>query len=271
MFTSSFRLVVVSLIFLASSCSTSPKKALSETSSQPNARELKVQAKTEKNDPSEIFDTEQIHFNHDPKVWKKIGDSEGIQTYEKIDTSDSVVAFRGEALIPEYLTKIATVLNQPELRKDWVDSLAESRSIEKFNDFDRVEYNRTTAPWPLQDRDFVYRVKVRIDRTAPTMLIDMKSTTHLAAPEKPGVVRGDLLYSFTYLKQVPGVRATRVVVEMAVDPKGAIPKWMVNLSQKRWPYNTLLALKKISQREDLVVSKEIEEYFKESPRRRRRR
>ena len=64
------------------------------------------------------------------------------------------------------------------------------------------------------------------------------------------------------MKEIPGATPqTQVVIEMALDPKGAIPMWMVNLTQKKWPHNTLLALKKISSREDLVVPKEIEDYF----------
>jgi hypothetical protein len=49
---------------------------------------------------------------------------------------------------------------------------------------------------------------------------------------------------------------------MAIDPKGAIAPWMVNLTQKKWPHNTLMALKKLVMRPDLVVPKEIEDYFR---------
>jgi hypothetical protein len=238
--------------------SPTPESASSGTPSSTALQEFKSPEK-------EVFDTKQVHFNIDMRDWKQISDGEGIQTFEKIksDDNENVVAFRGEAVIPANLPKIATILNSPDLRKEWIDSLAESHGIEQTSALERLEYNHTKVPWPFQDRDFVYRIKVLVNQNPPTMLITMKSIEDPREPEHSGIVRGQIIYSYYYLKQLPGVRATKVVVEMALDPKGAIPKWLVTLSQKKWPYNTLLSLKKVSQREDLVVSQEIEDYFKE--------
>lgn len=214
------------------------------------------------------FDREVVKLERDPKVWKQISDGEGIQTFEKIESNDQIVAFRGEAVIPADLAKIATVLNTPSLRKEWIDGLAETRLIEQVSDLEHIEYNHTNVPWPFQDRDFVYRATVQIKKSPPTMLIKMASVEDDRQPKRSGIVRGEIIYSYYYLKQVEGVRATKVIIEMALDPQGAIPKWLVTLSQKKWPYNTLLHLKKTAQREDIKVSKEIRDYFtkKEKPR-----
>ena len=65
------------------------------------------------------------------------------------------------------------------------------------------------------------------------------------------------------MRQLPGPDPrTQIIVEMALNPMGAIPLCMVNLTQKRWPHNTLLGLKKLALKADLVVPKEIEDYFK---------
>ena|GEM_PF-908147 len=210
----------------------------------------------------EIFDTDRIHFNLNADEWTLIADEDGIQTYEKTKEDEGMVVFRGETVIPAYLPKIATILNDLSRRKEWIDSLVETRVIEQKNIFDREEYNHTKVPWPFEDRDFVYHARVRVNRTPPTMLITMQSVVDPREPEHDGLVRGRLIYSYYYLKQIEGVRATKVVVEMAVDPAGAIPKWLVRLSQKKWPFNTLGSLKKVAEREDIVVSKEIGDYFK---------
>jgi hypothetical protein len=52
-----------------------------------------------------------------------------------------------------------------------------------------------------------------------------------------------------------------VVIEMAVDPKGAIPLWVMNMVQQNWPYKTLQALRKIAQREDITVSEDVKNYL----------
>ena len=235
--------VLISLLILASACSSTPKTETPISATRVTARSNKA-ATIQTAEEKSMQVSDQIHFDLDTSAWKKVSDAEGIQTYEKIEANDQVVAIRGEALIPVNLLKIATVLNSRELQKEWVDSLESSHEVGRITDLNRIEYNQVKVPFPFENRDFVYQAKVQVVKSPPTMLIDMKSVTDAREPEKKGIVRGQILYSFYYLKQVPGVSATKVVIEMALDPKGAIPKWLVTLSQKRWPLNTLRNLKK---------------------------
>ena len=207
------------------------------------------------------FAQEEARLRLDLKVWKLLSDRDGIQAYEKIDADDGIVAFRGEANIPADLAKIATIINTPALRKEWMDGLVESRVVERVSDFEIIEYNHTAVPWPFQDRDFVYRGLVKIKKSPPTMIIKTTSIEDARVPLNPKTVRGHILFSNTYLKQVEGVRSTKIIMEVAVDPKGVIPKWLVAASQRNWPSNTLLQLKKIAAREDIQVSPEVQHYF----------
>lgn len=207
------------------------------------------------------FDGERVQLKTDRTLWKLIDDRAGIQTYEKITSNNGLVAFRGEILIPAPLKKIATILIQDEYQKDWVDSFVSTRRLSEKSVFEHVKYNQTKVPWPFQNRDFVFNVHAKVSLNPATMLILMKSTNDPGAPLVEGVVRGEIIHSYYYLKELNGLRATRMVVEMEVDPKGAIPLWLVNLSQKNWPFNTLMSLKKISLREDIPVMEKLETYF----------
>jgi hypothetical protein len=171
--------------------------------------------------------------------------------------------FRGEALLHASIEKLAAVLNTPELRKEWVDSLADTHTIEKRSMMDRTEYVRSKVPWPFQDRDFVFRVQIQVAQSPYSIFIMMNSIDDAREPPRPGAVRGSILHAYYLLRDAstPQVTATRVVVEIAADPKGSIPSWIVNLTQKRWPNNTLHSLEKISRREDLVIAPEIKEFF----------
>ncbi len=208
-----------------------------------------------------IFDDDQFQLKTDLQQWKLIDEEDGIQTYEKIKSNSGLVAFRGEILIPAPLKKVATILVEDSLQKEWVDSFVEARTLSRKNELEHVEYNQTKVPWPFQNRDFVFRVNVKINPQPATLLITMKSIEDPAAPPLKGIVRGEIIHSYYYLKEISGLRATKMVVEMEVDPKGAIPLWLVNLSQKGWPHNTLAAVKKLSLREDIRVPSKIEKYF----------
>ncbi len=211
----------------------------------------------------EIFDTKEIKFRADENLWKKVSNTDEVATFEARTAKQGVVAFRGETTIPTSLKRIAAVLNDPNIRKEWVDALLETRTVEAKNTFERIEYNHTQVPWPFQDRDFLYRVKIKVNPNPAAMLITMASTEDAREPARSGIVRGEILHSYYYMKEIQSTPpSTQVVIEMAADPKGVIPLWIVNLTQKRWPHHTLLALKKMALRPDLVVPKEIEDYFR---------
>jgi hypothetical protein len=202
-------------------------------------------------------------FETNLNLWESLSNNDGIKTYREINPAGDIVAFRGEALLHASIEKLAAVLNTPELRKEWVDSLAGTHTIEKRSMLDRIEYIRSKVPWPFQDRDFVFRVQVQVAQSPYSIFIKMNSVDDLREPPHPGVVRGELLHAYYFLRDesTPQAQATKVIVEIAADPKGSIPSWIVNLTQKNWPNNTLHALETVSCREDLFIAPEIKEFF----------
>ncbi|MBS1959410.1 MAG: hypothetical protein JST80_08065 [Bdellovibrionales bacterium] len=265
-----FRANALIIAFLISACThpmmkDEPDEALlralpTATSAETQSAKTDVAPRTRS-----VFDSDEVSFELNEDDWKKISDQEGIQAYQRRDDGKNpygdIVAFRGETIIPAKLVKIATILNTPGLQKEWVDALQDAHIVEQISKFESVNYNKTDVPWPFQDRDFVYRVNVQVQTDPPVMLIKMKSEPNAKEPEHDGVVRGAILNSYFYMKELPESQGTKMVIEAAVDPKGAIPLWLVNASQKRWPHNTLLKLRKLATDASIPVSKDIEEFF----------
>lgn len=212
-------------------------------------------------DDQGIYDDAQHRFKVDLTQWKLIADEAGVQTYEKAKSNSGLVAFRGETLIPAPLKKIVTVMSQDSLQKEWIDAFVEGKLLSQVSPLERVEYTQTKVPWPFQNRDFVFDALTKLNAKPATALIEMKSILDPLMPPREGIVRGEMIRCFYYFKEIPTTNVTKMVVEMEVDPKGAIPMWLVNLSQKGWPQNTLLALKKLSIRNDIQVLPELEKFF----------
>jgi hypothetical protein len=137
----------------------------------------------------------------------------------------------------------------------------DGRNVSEKSEFEYVQYSQTKVPWPFQNRDFVFNAYAKIDTEPNTMLLVMDSIEDPAMPPMSGVVRGEIQQSYYYLKELSGLRATRLVVEMKVDPKGVIPLWLVNLSQKRWPHNTLYAIKKLALKDEVKTLPRLENIF----------
>lgn len=137
------------------------------------------------------------------------------------------------------MEKIIWVLGDNTHRTEWVDRLKKSVILEKKSKYDFILYQHFGSPPVVADRDFVYRAQA-YSRKDGAAVLDIRSVTHPKAPLTVGV-RGELEYSSYVLKRVGD--KTLVDVSVALDPKGALPGWIVNMVQKSWPVNTLKALR----------------------------
>lgn len=189
------------------------------------------------------------------KNWELISVKDGIKTFRR-DAEEGAVGFRGEVTMDQSMERIAAVLADLESRKKWMDEVVETKRISMTSLFDRVEYNQTAVPWPFQNREFVYSVKVDLDAKTRTMIINMHSVENPSMPLKSGVVRGKMLESRYFLKEMEKGKKTFVTVEIMVDPMGAIPKWIARLKQKKWPRNTLGGLRHYLETAEVVVPAE---------------
>ncbi len=187
--------------------------------------------------------------------WEFISVKDGIKTFRR-DAEDGSVGFRGEVTMDQSLERIATLLADMGSRKKWMDEVVEAKRLSMTSLFDRVEYNHTAVPWPFQNRDFVYSVKVDLDTKNRTMVINMHSVEDPSMPPKDGVVRGKMLESRYFLKELEKGKKSFVTVEIMVDPMGAIPKWIARLKQKKWPRNTLGGLRRYLETAEVVVPQE---------------
>ncbi len=195
--------------------------------------------------------------------WVKISTEDGVTTYKREIPNSPVVAFKGEAIVEDSLAKIAGVLDEVAREKEWMADLAESYNIEIKTESDRWEYNRTSTPWPLHDRDFVIHTIISFAKIpVPTLTIQMNSALHDQKPVVPGVVRGELMDSNFTMKYV-APNKTLFSCEILADPKGVIPKWVVNLFQKSWPHDTITGLRKQLQKKDIRENETVNKLLKE--------
>jgi hypothetical protein len=173
-------------------------------------------------------------------AWEKIDDEDGIKVFRKEVPGSPLVAFRGEGMIAAPLEKLLWVLADNAHRTDWVDRLKKSVVLSTTGNYEYVVYQHFSLPFPISDRDYVYRGRATRDKHG-VVTLDIASVTHPKAPATVGV-RAHLIGS-RYVLTPKGPDKTYVVVEVHTDPKGAIPTWLVNLIQKSWPMKTLKGLR----------------------------
>jgi hypothetical protein len=186
--------------------------------------------------------------------WEEIDRDDGIVCWRK-DVADSpIVAFRGEGVIEAPIARVARVLEDTSRKTEWVAKCLEAKDVKLLSPLERIEYNRTSAPWPISDRDFVFRAKCEIDPARKTVVYSLRSLDDPACPANEDLaVRGELLQSKYTLTALSHAR-TRLVVEIQADPKGSIPKWVVNFFQRAWPHQTIEGIRAQVAKSDVCAS-----------------
>lgn len=171
--------------------------------------------------------------------WEKIDSEDGIDVFKKDIAGSKLHAFRGTALVDGPMEKVMWVLGDNTHRTEWVDRLKKSVVLEQRSEYEAVIYQHFGSPPMISDRDFVYVAKA-YSKSDGTAVLDINSTTHPKAPSTVGV-RGELK-DCSYMLTRKGDK-THVDVSIILDPKGALPAWVVNLVQKSWPMKTLTGLR----------------------------
>ncbi len=188
----------------------------------------------------------------DAAPWQSTGESNGIRLFSREVEGTSLVAVRGEGEVDAPPGKVAHVILDCTRTHEWVSRLEECKILRKNSETDYVTYNHFGTPFILKDRDFVANIHIDIDKPKKTLTLNFKSVVDPAMPETD-YVRGNIVYSRYVLTEIDGGKRTHFEGEALVDPKGGVPKWIVNMFQKQWPLKTVLSLRKQVAKPDIVT------------------
>ncbi len=173
--------------------------------------------------------------------WQLVRDENNIQVYIVETDSTDILKAKAVAIIHSPLIRIKQILDDVEHRHEWVPYLLRSRIEATQSATQKTEYALFAAPWPASDRDFIYSVQQQ-ENNQNRLLYVMKSVQVDSVPEKPGIVRAELfesVYSLTAIDR----HTTKVEIIFHTDPKGWLPRWIVNIIQKALPYKILINLR----------------------------
>ncbi len=192
--------------------------------------------------------------------WEKIADTDGIAVFKKEFQDSPMLAFKGEGVIEAPLLRVASVLVDVSRATEWMENLEEARILREVSLTEYIVYNHIGTPIVLKDRDFVTLNKLEFDAEKKQFAIRVHSVEDASAPKTP-YVRGELIGSSFVLTSIDGGSRTHVTAEIHADPKGSVPKWIVNLFQKGWPYHTINRLRAQSSKNDIQDHPLLKEEF----------
>jgi hypothetical protein len=192
------------------------------------------------------------HLGH-ASEWQLVDDtSDGIQVFRKEGSSSGLIAFRGIGVVGAPLPLVATVIFDTDRRREWVEGLVGSRIV-RWEDKDSfIEYDHIEMPFFMSERDFVSKIKMSFDLSKKQMVFQYQSSADPSVP-RTDFIRGEVIDMTFILSSIDNDRATRIDAAFLADPKGWIPKWLVNFFLEDWPKKTFRNLRKEVLKPDIPV------------------
>lgn len=173
--------------------------------------------------------------------WDLSLDKNGIRIYTQPSATSDFRAFRGEVTVEAPLSALVAFHSDVNAVKEWLHDCADSTLLGEFKPDGYYAYFRTAAPWPVDDRDYVLHYRFTQDPESLAVTLHFELAAGFV-PQQNDCVPMEALEGFWIMTPLAPSR-THVVYQVAADPGGSLPAWLVNESVITQPYQSLLNLR----------------------------
>mmetsp|Transcript_22617 Transcript_22617/g.46086 ORF Transcript_22617/g.46086 Transcript_22617/m.46086 type:complete len:265 (+) Transcript_22617:29-823(+) len=179
--------------------------------------------------------------------WVVFEEAEAYKSHTKSSTNAAegspaaAAVVRVELIVAAPPRAVHAAFVKPELTKKWNSLVGEVKRLSASTQLQTYKF-----PWPLASREYVVDCREQALRGQGfrTHCVPME---HPNAPRRSDRVRGmsETLWQFTPVADDP--QRTTILFEGLVDPKGNVPKWLVDEIGKRASVSMVLSLARVAQ------------------------
>lgn len=172
--------------------------------------------------------------------WSLDRERDGIAVYTRPVAGSGIREFKGSALVAAPVESIRALLRDADHFKDWFPNTSESRLLSR-EDKVAYQYSVLDLPWPISDRDNVFRSETEVDPATGRISIQVRAAPD-HHPEQPDRVRVRHALGEWLLEPV-SPRETRVTFRMHLEPGGGVPEWLIDTQVVETPFEALTNLR----------------------------
>uniref|UniRef100_A0A0B6ZGI4 Phosphatidylcholine transfer protein n=1 Tax=Arion vulgaris TaxID=1028688 RepID=A0A0B6ZGI4_9EUPU len=168
----------------------------------------------------------------DIEGWEFFVESHGVTIYRLYNETSGLYQYKVYGELDDVLPSVcAEVYMDLEYRKQW-DSFAKVLEVRECED-NHLVYWEVNFPFPLWNRDYLYgrELKVMEKNGQKVWIVLAKSIVSPSVPEASGIVRVDDYLQSAALSS-NGKSGTKAFMKYYDNPKGNIPKWLINWAAK---------------------------------------
>jgi hypothetical protein len=172
--------------------------------------------------------------------WSLEKQEDGITVYTRSVAGSDIKEFKGNGIVEADLESVLAVLRDSDRYQDWFPECPESKLLSREGNVSH-QYSVTAAPWPVDDRDNIFRTVLSRDETTGAVGISIGAAPRFY-PEQPGRVRVQNAEG-SWRLEPEGDQRTRVVFTMHLEPGGGIPAWLINRRIVSTPFGAISNLR----------------------------
>jgi hypothetical protein len=176
--------------------------------------------------------------------WKLTKDTQGIQVFAREKPNSPFLQIKAVATFNAEPEDILPFLADVEGQKNWVAECKASSIVgSKSSPWDLFVYNQISIPWPFEDRDTVFRSKIRKLSENKGFAVFLRSVGEPAGPSSQNSVRAKSFEGQWLLERLPNKSGTLVDFRIHLDPGGNLTSVFVNNTATRLQFKTLSNLR----------------------------
>jgi hypothetical protein len=176
-------------------------------------------------------------------AWEVVTETDGIRVLKRQSPGRDFPTFRAIGVVDASVYQVLAVLADIARHPQWVSNCSEAKQLRQVSETEVVLYTRTDAPWPVSDRDAVFRSTAHVYQRGQHLVVRFVAAWDNAAPPRKGIVRMTNLRGHYVLKAL-GPQKMMIDYVVDADPAGSLPKWLAKLSVRKLPLDTIRALRK---------------------------
>jgi len=165
----------------------------------------------------------------------------GIEIYLSEKPDSKIKQVKAVAHVNASIKDILTLLRDFEAYPSWSSAYKEVEILNDSLENEYVVHSRVALPWPLDDRDFIYRLRILTQKDGTTIMEGRVFQNNI--PEQKGVVRMTVFETNWLL--TPTNTGTTLVSQGHAEPNVSVPAWVVNLFLVNAPLKDITTIKKL--------------------------
>jgi len=173
--------------------------------------------------------------------WTVVANDRDVEVSQQPVSGRGMPMFRGVGEVAATPDEILEVLEDVNTHAEWMPDCSEARLVRQEAEQITV-YRRSSAPWPVSDRDVVVRSYIEVIEPGVEIHAFFASVADPDVPERSDAVRMPHLAGHWKIRSI-GAGHSRVEFQVDADPGGQLPGWLAASASRDNPIRTIVGLR----------------------------